>query len=81
MAAKYIIFDYNGIEVPVVFPDFIEHSAIKLMNGLCEMKPISAGFVTISCSDKVAYPQGQSVSLNLKSDKNDGEFIIKLVSP
>ena len=59
---KYVIIDHEGLELPIIFDDIIQHSSFS------HLKPVSAGVVRIC---------GGSTSLNLKSRPEDEEIITK----
>ena len=67
---KYIIFQENDILKPVIFPDHINHSEIKLDKAI----PISAGFLTINEFGMVEV-YGQSESLKLKPKEDDDKIL------
>jgi hypothetical protein len=62
---KYIVLENpSGLEFPIIFPSFIEHSAmLQYTKGLC--KAISAGECKIVLDKMRCF--GRSVSLNLES--------------
>jgi hypothetical protein len=68
---KYIIFEQAGLELPLVFPDLIEH---KVMAG--ERKVVSAGFVNLNLDNEIRIG-GDSLTLNVKSRPQDAEIITK----
>lgn len=70
---KYIIFKQNDLVMPVVFPDHITHSQIKIENA----KPISAGFLNFESGLPIAY--GESESLNLRSSPMDSMVLTRLI--
>lgn len=71
---KYIIEeDNNGIQFPIIFPDYLSHGDIDELFEYCQ--PISAGFCEIQNNQIVCY--GQSVTLNLKCLNNDEDLIRK----
>ena len=74
--SKYIVFDNGLNDVPIVFPNFIEHSVIAA--SFPNWKPISAGFVTPARDEQVV-AHGGSTSLNLKSKKIDSILLSKLI--
>jgi len=82
---KYIIFERSGLEVPVIFGHLITHRDMYAGN----LKPISAGFVTIfanekewdtiTCSNEIVVScWGESESMKLQSRKEIDAEIIKL---
>ena len=69
---KYVIIEKMGAEVPILFPDFINHHTFKYMN------PISAGFCSIDVvlDGLLDYEvHGESASLKLKSRPEDADII------
>jgi len=71
MKMKYIIFDSDGIEVPILFPEIIQH--VDIAAKLYRMKPVSAGFVQTTPVGLLAY--GYSTSLHLESRLEDSKII------
>lgn len=71
---KYIIFEtLNGLRVPIIFPDFIDHSDIR---NQCPMyKPLSAGRIHYNNDETTLICTGESTTLRLKSLPEDEEFI------
>lgn len=70
MKTKYIIFKHgSGFEVPVVFPDIIQHDKIKI-HGI----PVAAGFCLISDDKFICF--GESTSLELQSRFDIDEKIL-----
>ncbi len=76
---KYVMFDFKGIHMPVVFPCFIEHRLITITtdDGLA-VPPISAGMYKIKEGKVVVY--GGSASLKLPSRPEDADIIQKQLS-
>lgn len=80
---KYIMF---GFFTPVLFPEHIKHSDFA---NLCHFgKPTSAGFAKIYIKPDLTYKEeheidvctfGESVSLKLKSDKEDARVIKNMI--
>ena len=80
---KYVIINYDGFEVPIIFSSLIQHDCFR------NLQPISAGFVTLTGADKPdenacicanaldVYAYGESVSLKLKSREQDTAIIKK----
>jgi hypothetical protein len=78
---KYVIVDVGGLELPIIFPDIINHSQFK---GWC---PVSAGEVQLygangqlegacCCENAIDVSVfGKSVTLELKSRPEDKEII------
>lgn len=76
---KYVIFNN---ETAVIFPDFLDHketaNAVSQTRGI-DGKPTSAGFVNVDEDNKL-YTHGKSVSLDLKSKKDDIVLIMRQLS-
>lgn len=71
MTGKYIIFERDGLEFPVLFPNhWVNHKEIVDKLG----KPISAGFFSIYSETEI-YVSGKSVSMNLNSRPEDSQII------
>ena len=70
---KYIIFENNGVETPIVFPDTLAH--VDMAQG---REIVSAGFVDFyRVGDFVAVGcYGESVSLKVASRKQKDEAVI-----
>ncbi len=65
---KYLIYEHNGLEVPIIFPVFINHC--DMAHKVSENNEIiSAGFCNISENKLNAF--GKSQSLQLKSGEHD----------
>jgi hypothetical protein len=64
---KYIVIPYKGLEVPIVFPDVIQHDLFTFLH------PISAGF---TFRNGVAV--GKSISLGLKSREEDTALLQRI---
>ncbi len=75
---KYIIFDQNGLELPVVFPEMIGHDSMKNVFGNCPV--VSAGFCRFHAQDVgvVIACWGESVSLGVKSRLEDSEVLSRV---
>jgi len=89
---KYIIFDIDNIELPVVFPDLIQHSDVVAKSSQqdsfnrwgIEGTPVSAGFFEIQ-PDYIMLPpgsniyvaRGESLSLKLESRPEDSQILTK----
>jgi hypothetical protein len=73
---KYIIVvePRFGMELPLVFPEVLDHST-----ALGTLKPISAGFVSIDLEKKKAFPYGKSITLNLASREADQSILESLL--
>lgn len=73
MKGKYIIFERDGLEFPVLFPEhFVAHNEIK---GAFTDKPVSAGFFSFRDGKTNCY--GKSVSLDLQVRKEDCDLIAR----
>lgn len=69
---KYVIVEDMGIEVPIMFPDLVQH------DKFIHMKPISAAkfFIAVDSKDNKVYTTyGESTSLKLKSRPEDADII------
>lgn len=72
---KYVVIEYFGSEVPIVFPEFMRH------DFFVELKPIAAGFCQFYIqpgahrSIIAANVYGESTGLKLKSRSQDAELI------
>lgn len=64
---KYIIFDNNGLEYPVVFPSFTLH--VDMRNMFRHKEVISAGEFRLDGSRNIIIKHG-SISLRIASDIN-----------
>ena len=73
--AKYLIISKEGVEIPVIFSDLIQHVSI-IPNGY---EAVSGGFVQIYTYDNGEVAVccfGQSVSAGVKSrEEHDAEII------
>lgn len=74
---KYVVFEdvKTGLKMPVVFPDHITHSTIKIEGA----NPISAGFCLVGTEEIVSIGNGGSESLNLSPAVGDRELIIAVL--
>ena len=70
MKMKYIIFDMDGMEIPVIFPGITMHSRIA---DRLSWNPVSAGFVSLIEGKFMAY--GGSMSLGIMSREEDAQTI------
>jgi len=78
---KYVIIDRDGLELPIIFDDILNHSTFSHLN------PVSAGVVRIygtdnplpdaSCCENAirVSASGESTPLELKSRPEDSEII------
>jgi hypothetical protein len=70
---KYIIVEWNGLEVPFIFPCFWNHNDMaEVISG--RGKPISAGFLKQDDCGNL-YTTGKSRSLGVSSRPEDLEII------
>ena len=77
---KYVMLDIEGLQAPIMFPDYIEHQAmvdaVRMATTMdVAPKPLGAGFVHTVNGDLRCY--GYSESLKTESRAED-ELIIKL---
>ncbi|KKM28124.1 hypothetical protein LCGC14_1567810 [marine sediment metagenome] len=74
---KYVMFDVDGIDVPVVFPEVIQHYQV-VVNTIWGSKvtPVSAGKITLFAPLRVE-AHGESISLELKSRPEDSAILTK----
>lgn len=74
---KYIVFEQEGtgLKMPVVFPDHITHSTIKIEGA----RPVSAGFCLLGTEELVTIGTGKSDSLNLAPMVGDRDLIIAVL--
>ena len=83
---KYVILEKDGLELPIIFPDIIDHSTFA---HIPRSKPISAGFLEVYGDDcelegaticekaiKV-YAHGMSVSLKLSNRPEDSDILAR----
>jgi len=76
---KYVVFIEKGNEVPLIFPEMVQHSRFE------HLKPVSAGFCSFSTTKMRMTPNGSfvpavsvwgnSVSLGLNSRRQDQDII------
>lgn len=73
---KYIVYQMDGFQVPVLFPDHITHSTVHVLNEPGHtVKPIAAGFFAIDSNRNVTCT-GRSESMKLPSrGPKDAELI------
>lgn len=72
---KYVMFDNGLNEIPLLFPEYVNHGDVANLTG---MTPVSAGFVEFQSNPEgpiKAICYGQSIGLNLRADENDGDII------
>jgi hypothetical protein len=77
-AKKYIVFNCDGIETPVVFPEHVIHKEVALKTEFENCKPISAALFDWNRGEVVL--EGESRSLGLRSRPQDAELIKKLLT-
>ena len=68
----------SGLETPIIFPEWIAHSDIAQVTINPKVKLLSAGFcyvTTNSRDEAIVYAQGESISLRIKSRKEDSEIL------
>lgn len=72
---KYIIFEKDFAEYPVIFPNEVPHKDISLPEG---SKIVGAGFVSLDAINGNVYPScgGESISLDVVSRKYEDEKLI-----
>ena len=75
----------NGIESPILFPSFVEHSEIARIHNC---KVVSAGMFEVGAEpadedrmDINVWAGGKSVTLKLESRKEDADIIKRLLRP
>lgn len=66
---KYVIFKHKQLLMPVIIPEHVTHSQIKIVGA----KPISAGF--FENERGIVNTFGKSESLNLKPKPEDARLI------
>jgi hypothetical protein len=71
---KYIIFDDNGLDVPVIFPPQWDHA--RTAQRFHGKTILSAGFVEMGDGGEIV-ARGASKSLNVGSRPEDTETIIR----
>ena len=74
---KYIRLEGGGF---VVFPDTIAHNDVIVKGGY-QSKPCNAGSIQILSRDGklIVYTYGNSTSLNLTANEEDGEAIRRMI--
>ncbi|WP_147382095.1 hypothetical protein [Parabacteroides sp. AF48-14] len=74
---KYVVFEQErtGLKMPVLFPDHVTHSEIKIEGT----KVVSAGFCLVGTEEIVTILQERSDSLNIGPAKGDRELIIAVL--
>lgn len=71
---KYVVFEQErtGLKMPVLFPDHITHSSVKIEGT----KAISAGFCLIGSNGIITILSNKSDSLNLGPAQGDKGLLI-----
>jgi hypothetical protein len=82
---KYVMFEYQGLDTPIIFPDYVSHA--EAMRGICPNSRlwISAGFVGKFDENKSSghskyFAFGESKSLKLQHRNTDDQLINKLLN-
>lgn len=73
MRMKYVIFVYQNIYMPVIFPEHVTHAQVRVLPNA---KPVSAGFCSFRNGLVVAF--GESESLKLKADVSRDSELLRL---
>ena len=81
---KYVMFNIDGIEIPVVFPEMIQHHQVVapvVLSWSVPATPVSAGKLTVYTKlddTTIVYEaHGESISLKLKSRPEDSGIITR----
>jgi len=86
---KYVMFDVDGIDVPVIFPEVMQHHQVVVAARFGKAKPVSAGKLSVypkldglgDETDKETVlgfeAYSESISLNLKSRPEDSNIITR----
>lgn len=72
---KYILFEIDGLESPVIFPPWIQHDQVR--SKFMYAGVLSAGFVKIENGKVVCF--GKSTSLNIQSNPKDAIYFQDLI--
>lgn len=74
MKLKYVIVERQGIESPILFPQWIQHKEVENLGRV-----VSAGEceVYVSESEQKVYAFGESVSLGVKSRGSTDATVIE----
>lgn len=74
---KYVVFELGatGLKMPVIFPDHVTHSQIKIEGA----SPVSAGFCFVGTEELVTIGTDRSESLNLMPMAGDRELIMAIL--
>jgi len=77
---KYLVVDMFGNDFPVVFPDFVDHSAMLLQLGLGKDRCLGAGFVRIYSGQMKSTVSafGKSQSLGIMSRLEDSKLLARM---
>lgn len=78
MATKYLIVKVRGCEVPIAFPDVLQHNEIKVVVDGVECPIVSAGFCSLT--PRECYVSGNSISLNKEFRPDDKNLLDKLLT-
>ncbi len=70
---KYVVFKHKNLLMPVIIPDCVTHSQIKIEDA----EPISAGFFRIGQLGQPIVSEKGSDSLNLLPDKERDEKLLR----
>lgn len=73
--AKYIIFDDERLEIPIIFPMHVQHCDMAHM--FRGVNVLSAGFVQLQEGQLVAF--GESLTLKIKSRPEDTALLQKIL--
>lgn len=70
---KYVIFKHKTVYMPILFPDHVTHSTIKIEGA----EPVSAGFINTTTGEVF----GLSESLKLEPNEEiDAELCLRVLS-
>lgn len=72
---KYLVFERNSLEIPVIFPDWIEHREVLID----DFNIISAGHCVFREPNSVVC-FGKSIGLNVESRQEDSELLSRLLN-
>lgn len=74
---KYVVFEQEstGLKMPVIFPDHVTHSQVKIEG----VKPVSAGFCLVGTDELVTVLPDESESLQLGPVPGDRELLISVL--
>lgn len=71
MKLKYLIFDLDGLELPLVFPAYLSHGDVMIFRGI---NAKSAGYCEINTMGNWTV-SGQSVTLRLDARPEDAGIL------